>query len=404
MKKTQYLSAIIFKWVLLIAFFLSSAIPALVQAKSGLQTFSKLSNAGLFMQDARGKPIESRHANKAYIPASTTKLVTAWLALNHWGENHRFSTNFYWEAQTRTLFIKGSGDPFLVSEEIKIIANHLKRKGIRQVDTIVLDTSIFQNGLIMPGTGKTNNPYDAVPSAIAANFNTIYVKRVNHAIHSAEAQTPLTSFARDKAKRYKFKNKKLRINTGRNPKDASYYFAEILSVFMQLKNTHIAFGNAPTQQPIYVHQNSKTVGEMIKPMMKYSTNFIANQLVLKMSQETFKRPANKSDVATFMKNRLLKKFPHWGNKFALKDGAGLSRGNRLSPKQLVDLLHDFRPWAHLLPEIEKNVYAKSGTLNGVSTLAGYIKRHNQYEPFALMMNQRVPYRLRNKIAGELAQR
>jgi len=404
MKKTQYLSAIIFKWVLLIAFFLSSAIPALVQAKSGLQTFSKLSNAGLFMQDARGKPIESRHANKAYIPASTTKLVTAWLALNHWGENHRFRTNFYWEAQTRTLFIKGSGDPFLVSEEIKIIANHLKRKGIRQVDTIVLDTSIFQNGLIMPGTGKTNNPYDAVPSAIAANFNTIYVKRVNHAIHSAEAQTPLTSFARDKAKRYKFKNKKLRINTGRNPKDASYYFAEILSVFMQLKNTHIAFGNAPTQQPIYIHQNSKTVGEMIKPMMKYSTNFIANQLVLKMSQETFKRPANKSDVATFMKNRLLKKFPHWGNKFALKDGAGLSRGNRLSPKQLVDLLHDFRPWAHLLPEIEKNVYAKSGTLNGVSTLAGYIKRHNQYEPFALMMNQRVPYRLRNKIARELAQR
>ena len=404
MKKTQYLSAIIFKWVLLIAFFLSPAIPALVQAKSGLQTFSKLSNAGLFMQDARGKPIESRHANKAYIPASTTKLVTAWLALNHWGENHRFRTNFYWEAQTRTLFIKGSGDPFLVSEEIKIIANHLKRKGIRQVDTIVLDTSIFQNGLIMPGTGKTNNPYDAVPSAIAANFNTIYVKRVNHAIHSAEAQTPLTSFARDKAKRYKFKNKKLRINTGRNPKDASYYFAEILSVFMQLKNTHIAFGNAPTQQPIYIHQNSKTVGEMIKPMMKYSTNFIANQLVLKMSQETFKRPANKSDVATFMKNRLLKKFPHWGNKFALKDGAGLSRGNRLSPKQLVDLLHDFRPWAHLLPEIEKNVYAKSGTLNGVSTLAGYIKRHNQYEPFALMMNQRVPYRLRNKIARELAQR
>jgi len=376
----------------------------LVQAKSGLQTFSKLSNAGLFMQDARGKSIESRHANKAYIPASTTKLVTAWLALNHWGENHRFSTNFYWEAQTRTLFIKGSGDPFLVSEEIKIIANHLKRKGIRQVDTIVLDTSIFQNGLIMPGTGKTNNPYDAVPSAIAANFNTIYVKRVNHAIHSAEAQTPLTSFARDKAKRYKFKNKKLRINTGRNPKDASYYFAEILSVFMQLKNTHIAFGNAPTQQPIYIHQNSKTVGEMIKPMMKYSTNFIANQLVLKMSQEAFKRPANKSDVAIFMKNRLLKKFPHWGNKFALKDGAGLSRGNRLSPKQLVDLLHDFRPWAHLLPEIEKNVYAKSGTLNGVSTLAGYIKRHNQYEPFALMMNQRVPYRLRNKIARELAQR
>ena len=414
MKKIPYLSALsalpplsamITKWVLLILLLALPVMPTLVQAKSGLQYFSKLSNAGLLMLDAKDRPIKSRHANKAYIPASTTKLVTAWLALNHWGENHRFKTNFYWDAQTKTLFIKGSGDPFLISEEIKVIANNLKRKGIQQVNRIVLDTSLFKDGLIMPGTGRTNNPYDAVPSAIAANFNTINVKRVNRQIRTAEAQTPLTRFARYKAKQYKFKNKKLRINTGRKPKDAAIYFAEILSVFMRLQNPSIEFGNVPsvlTQQPFYVHYNSKTVGEMIKPMMKYSTNFIANQLVLKMSQEVYKRPANKADVAAFMKNTLLQRFPHWGNRFSFKDGAGLSRGNRISPSQLVDLLNDFKQWAYLLPEIEKNVYAKSGTLNGVSTLAGYIKRYNQYEPFAIMMNQRVPYRLRNKIARELS--
>lgn len=391
--------ALFFNFLLLIAFFM----PVQLQAKTGLQQFSHLSKAGLLMQDPLGNVLESRHANKAYIPASTTKLVTAWLALTHWGENHRFKTNFYWEPQTRTLSVKGSGDPFLVSEEIALIASRLKQKGVRQVENIVLDTSLFEPNLIMPGTGRTNNPYDAVPSALSANFNTVYVKKVRGKTRSAEAQTPLTRFSRRVGRR--IKRGKLRVNTGRNPRDAEHYFAELLIAFLQPKHTKVQIFNdrIPQQSAIYTHVNSKTVGEMIKPMLKYSTNFIANQLVLKMSQEQYQRPANAGDVANYMQTRLSQAFPHWRH-FKLKDGAGLSRKNRLSPKQLVDLLGEFKRWSYLLPEIEKNVYAKSGTLNKVSTLAGYIDNNGQLEPFALMMNQSVPYKLRNKIARELAWR
>jgi len=330
--------------------------PAISQAKTGLQQFSQLSNAGLFMQDAQGKTIKSRHADRPYIPASTTKLVTAWLALTHWGESYRFKTHFYWDANTQTLSVRGSGDPFLVSEEIGFIADRLKHLGVQQVKTLVLDNSLFESGLIMPGTGKTNNPYDAVPSALSANFNTVYVKKVRGVTYSAEKQTPLTHFSRKVAKR--IKKGKLRVNTGRNPRDAELYFAELLITFLQPQNTKIKIiaTKIPNQRPFYTHVNSKTLGEMIKPMLKYSTNFIANQLVLKMSQEQFHRPANRADVASYIQQRLSRAFPHW-KKFTLKDGAGLSRKNRISPRQLVDLLGKFKRWKHLLPEIEKNVFA-----------------------------------------------
>jgi D-alanyl-D-alanine carboxypeptidase/D-alanyl-D-alanine-endopeptidase (penicillin-binding protein 4) len=91
---------------------------------------------------------------------------------------------------------------------------------------------------------------------------------------------------------------------------------------------------------------------------------------------------------------------HWKN-FNLQEGAGLSRKNRLKPTQLVSLLHDFKRWKHLLPKKETGVYAKSGTLKGVSTLAGYLVRNNEWKPFALMMNQHVPHKLRNRIAKQL---
>ena len=369
-----------------------------VQAKTGLQRFSQLKNAGLLVLNADGSSRIARRVDHAFIPASTTKLVTAWLALSRWGEGHRFKTNFYWAPQTRTLTIKGSGDPFLVSEEIKLIAYQLKQRGIREVDTLVLDNSFFQSNMIMPGTGKTNNPYDAVPSALSANFNTVYVKKVRGKIRSAEPQTPLTPYARKMAKR--FRKGKLRVNTGRNPRDAEQYFAEVFLAIMKSENAKIVAGKIPNQPPFYVHTNSKTVGEMIRPMLKYSTNFIANQLILKMSAEEYGRPANPADVSKYMHEKISQEFG-W-NHFVFKDGAGLSRSNRISPYQLVELLQQFRQWKHLLPEIEKGVFAKSGTLNKVSTLAGFINKNGQLLPFALMMNQSAPYKLRNKIARELA--
>lgn len=385
---------------ILISLFCALALNTAVHADA-LSKFSQLKNVGLLVVNQQGQSLRANNNRRSFIPASTTKIVTAWLALDRWGENHRFATDFYYDPATYSLSVKGSGDPFLVSEELAIIAGRLRQLGLTRVDKIVLDGSRFQQGLILPGTNKTNNPYDAVPSALAANFNTINLKKVNGSVRSAEKQTPLTSYAKSMARG--FKKNKLRVNTGRDPRNAERYFGELLSAFLKQQGLSVAnnivSGTAPRQIPYYQHYNSRTLGDMIRPMMKYSTNFIANQLVLMMSSEHYRRTANAADVKRYMED-ILKTVFKWKN-FSFREGAGLSRHNRISPEQLVHLLQNFGKWRHLLPEVETGVFAKSGTLKKVSTLAGYIVQNGEWKPFALMMNQSVPYKLRNRIAKEL---
>jgi len=371
-------------------------------ADKALEKFYSLKNAGLLMLDKDAQVLLSDQAQTAFIPASTTKLLTAWLALKHWGEDYHFSTSFYLDKKTHTLWIKGSGDPFLVSEELQLIALKLKKLGLKQINAIGLDNTFFQTNVLLPGTGKSNNPYDAVPSALAANFNTINLKKINGKVVSAESQTPLTDYA--KSFSTQVKGRSLRVNTGPNTANAERYFAELLAAFLRKQGVkvkaEIIRGKIDNQPLFYTHRNSRSLAEMIKGMMKYSTNFLANQLVLVLSADAYHRPANADDVQKYIEQTLIKNF-HWKN-FTIKDGAGLSRDNRLSPTQLVDVLKVFKPWKHLLPEIESGIYAKSGTMNGISTLAGYIVDDNHWQPFALMMNQAVPYRFRNQIAVELA--
>ncbi len=388
--------------------------PSLANAENALAKFSSLKNSGLLVLDKQGQPSLADHANAPFVPASTTKLVTAWLALKHWGEDYHFKTNFYLDKKTQTLWVKGSGDPFLVSEEIQLIAKNLKKLGLQQVNAIGLDGTLFNKGVLLPGTGKSDNPYDAVPSAIAANFNTINIKKIKGKIVSAESQTPLTAYAKSFSSQ--LKRRTLRINTGRDPVDAERYFAELLAAFLRKQGVTVedkiihGQSNGLRLKPLlyskkaifYSHKNSKSLAEMIKAMMKYSTNFLANQLVLVLSAEAYHRPANAKDVQQYMEQTLVKDF-YWKN-FTIKDGAGLSRDNRLSPEQLVELLQAFKPWKKLLPEIETNIFAKSGTMNKISTLAGYIVEDDYWQPFALMMNQEVPYSFRNKIAVALANR
>ncbi|WP_051640753.1 D-alanyl-D-alanine carboxypeptidase/D-alanyl-D-alanine-endopeptidase [Thiomicrorhabdus sp. Milos-T2] len=386
------------------------------------QYFAKLEQAGFLMLDGNRQALESKNAESFYVPASTTKLITAFLALQHWGENYRFKTEFYLKNvkdDSATLVVKGYGDPFLVSEELQLVAKKLKEKlhtnGVKQINGIELDSSFYQPGLVMPGTSKSDNPYDAIPGAIAANFNSIYIVKRGKLLLSAEPQTPMTKsglVVAHKIKTYKTKSsgKYSRVNLGTDFELNQRYFAELLSAFLQqngvevLKKVSVNVLLKPNEKnitPLYTHFNSRTLAEVIKPMMKYSTNFIANQLALNLSVDILGGEASQQKVAKVYRQQLTQYFG-WQD-FYIEDGAGLSRNNRLRPSQLIDVLQAFRPWAKLLPEIEPSVIAKSGSLIGVSTLAGYIKKQDALMPFAMMINQRVPYHFRNKLAKELAQ-
>ncbi len=383
-------------------------LPSSSSLANSLDTFNRYDAAGLLYLDEAGKVINKKRAEDLFVPASTTKLVTAWLALNHWGEDHRFKTDFYLDESTANpvLWIKGYGDPFLVSEELIIIARtigaRLKAKGIDKLGGIRLDTSYFASNIRLPGTAGSNNPYDAVPSALAANFNTVFARRKNGVIVSAEEQTPITVTARRIYNTMQGRSE--RINTGPDPRIAERYFAELLAEFLRREELEvgdeISWGKVPAAMPLmYRHLNSRALADVIKPMMKYSTNFVANQLVLKLGAEYHGAPASSGKIALTLTEQLSTEFG-W-KAFLLEEGAGLSRANRLSPAQLVDVLERFRTWKHLLPEIEPRIHAKSGSLIGVSALAGYINKQDEWRPFAVIINQKTPYRFRNKLAVEL---
>ena len=186
-------------------------IPDTSDAGDALTAFSRLNNAGIIVLDSHGQTVLAQHADMPLMPASTTKLATAWMALTHWGVEHRFRTHFYLDEATQILWVKGSGDPYLVSEELDVVGRNLKQKGLKQIKGIGIDTSLFQPDLVLPGTGTTDNPYDAVPTAVSANFNTVAVRKVGGQVLSAEAHTPLTAYAESLAG--SIRSGELRVNT-----------------------------------------------------------------------------------------------------------------------------------------------------------------------------------------------
>src|SRR5215204_5996668 len=151
------------------------ATPALAGVK---ETVTALAPRGLVLvMDANGNELVAQNADKPFVPASVTKIVTAWLAMEVLGADYRFETRFYLDAD-RVLYIRGGGDPFLISEELAQLASALVAAiGKQPLTGIVLDASYYPSDMRIPGIEDTDEAYDALNSALAVNFNTIHAVR-----------------------------------------------------------------------------------------------------------------------------------------------------------------------------------------------------------------------------------
>ena len=70
--------------------------------------------------------------------------------------------------------MRGGGDPFLVSEELALLATDLVAAvGKKPIAGMVLDASYYPPNLRIPGIEDTSEAYNALNSALAVNFNTI---------------------------------------------------------------------------------------------------------------------------------------------------------------------------------------------------------------------------------------
>ncbi|HZZ25061.1 MAG TPA: D-alanyl-D-alanine carboxypeptidase, partial [Roseiarcus sp.] len=129
-------------------------------------------SAVVLVVDSKGNELVAQNADKAFTPASVTKIVTAWLALEVLGADYRFETRFYLDAK-RALYVRGGGDPYLISEELAPLATELVAKiGKAPITGIVLDGSYYPSDLRIPGIEDDDTAYDALNSALGVNFNT----------------------------------------------------------------------------------------------------------------------------------------------------------------------------------------------------------------------------------------
>ncbi len=393
------------KSFLLLLFLNLASLPQITCAETGfagLHSLERLEEASLLMVDTSGHKLVSLRPEKPMIPASTLKLVTALLALETWGQKHDFVTDFGLD-HDNILWIKGYGDPFLISEEIDQIVMGLQKKGLKVINGIGIDESYFDSRIHVDGQTDTNNPYDAPLAPLAANFNTINIRRENGQTFSAEKQTPLTLLMKELSKNLPSGQHRIRLV---DQNQSARLFAEILMAKLkrqgvEIVQAQILKGSFPdTRFPYYRHRNSHALPEIIRAMLQYSNNFIANQLFLLLGVEKQGAPANMEksrSVATEQINRLF----NWQD-FSIVEGSGISRKNRLSAQQLIDVLQRFSAWRDLLRKQTDGILAKSGTLKGISTYAGYINRQGKWLPFALMINEPVDYGFRKRVAEELS--
>lgn len=352
-----------------------------------------LGNGSVFVEDQNGNPLFSHRIDESFIPASTLKVATTATALDVLGRNFRFVTEFYMTNEGN-LYVKGFGDPLITSEEMHDMADHLSRKGIHSIKNIVLDTSFFSSHIIVDGAEKSSNPYDAVNSALLVNFNTLFLKKTrNGVIQSAEPQTPLTPTMMQMGRKLPVGIH--RVNLTGDPKIYLRYFGELLQAFLQEEHVtilgDIKEGITPAAATmVYQHRSSQDLEEVIKGMLKHSTNLTANQIFLTTGATVMGPPATMEKGAAAA-SQFLKQKVGWDH-FNIVEGSGLSRKNQVTARQMMKLLRYFEPDMDLLPLKDDVFMAKTGTLNGVNTYFGYfpLGGHN-WARFVILVNDNVGF-------------
>ena len=346
-------------------------------------------SALVLVVDEKGNALIAQNADAPFVPASVTKIVTAWLAMEVLGGDYRFETKFYLD-KDRVLYVRGGGDPFLISEELAPLAQELvAATGKEPITGIVLDASYYPSDLRIPGIEDTSESYDALNSALAVNFNTIAAVRKGNSVVSAEKQTPITPLAISEFRARGPKGSG-RISLSKNPAVSLKYAGELIAAFIEQAGGsvkgEITTGTVPAGlEPVYVHK-SRTLSQILVQLLIASNNYIANQVFLEIggtlggsvSLEKSLKVANEMLAANGLADAI-----------HLEEGSGISRNNHFTARGLAKVLELFAPHANLLHGHDGGMN-KTGTMSGVSTLAGYAdtKSHGRVR-FVIAMKGKV---------------
>jgi D-alanyl-D-alanine carboxypeptidase/D-alanyl-D-alanine-endopeptidase (penicillin-binding protein 4) len=354
---------------LALALFLLSA-PALAGVKEEVAALAP--PALVLVMDAEGNELVAQNTDEPFVPASVTKIVTAWLAMEVLGGDYRFETRFYLDDK-RVLYVRGGGDPFLISEELAPLATGVvAAAGKKPITGIVLDASYYPSNLRIPGIEDTNESYNAGNSALAVNFNTVSAVRSGNKVRSAEKQTPITPVAITQF-RLRGPNGTGRISLSQDRTVSLQYAGELTAAFIARAGGSvkgkISTGTVPEGlEPVYVHRQSRTLSQILVELLRASNNYIANQVFLEIGAHRLGGPVS-LEKSLQVANGMLAAHG-LAAAIHLEEGSGISRDNRFTARGLAKVLALFEPHADLLRGRDGGLN-KTGGMDGVRTLAGY---------------------------------
>lgn len=349
------------------------------------------SRDAVLVSDPNGHIIFSKNVDKKLIPASTIKIFTALSAIHYLGPDYKFFTEFYLDRHSN-LKIKGYGDPFLISETIEKMIHRLSMMLYAEfniINDLVLDDSYFDASTVIPGVNVSYEPYDAPNGALCVNFNTVNFKRNKNGVYvSAESQTPLLPFILPRVKASQMDHGRIVLSSQRN--EITRYAGHLFLYFLKKEgirfNGRLRLGKVQKEADklIYRYVSSFSLMQTLSKLLEYSNNFIANQLLITLGAKAYGPPGNleKGVRASliFAKNILDI------DDIQIEEGSGISRKNQISARDFYKILNAFIPYYFLMRHTDQMFY-KTGTLKGIHTRAGYIKKKNgELYPFVLMIN------------------
>jgi len=171
----------------------------------------------------------------------------------------------------------------------------------------------------------------------------------------------------------------------------------------------VRYGTMPPAAHVIAEQFSRSLSEIVYDMNKLSTNFVAEQITKHLGAKRFGPPGSTEKGVAAIEDFLATIGVPKGSAI-LENGSGLSEASRISSSQLVRILvaayrdpklrmefvqslsvlgvdGTMKEWGRMAPGLVGNVYAKTGTLDGVSTLAGYVPMPGQrLAAFAILAN------------------
>jgi D-alanyl-D-alanine carboxypeptidase/D-alanyl-D-alanine-endopeptidase (penicillin-binding protein 4) len=402
----------------------------------------------LVVREPDGAVLFARAADAPLVPASNQKVLTALAALESFGPTHRFVTRVFADrapdahGAVGVLAVEGGGDPGLTSEQLWRLAADLRLTGLRRVEGgILVDDAAFGDGFWHESWGEiSTRAYHAPVGALNANYGAYQLEvrpgaRPGEPVRAAlDPPVPYLGLAQQAQTRGKGTPAKLVVDRAardgggeavqlsgalplgadaqvfrRAVGDPALYAGAVLE--LQLEAVGIAVdgpvrrGPPPAGARELLAFEGQPLGQLVGLFVKWSNNTIAETLLKAMGRAASGEPGTWENG----RRAMLASLGRLGvdtSGLVLVDGSGLSRGNRVSARTLVEALRVARASFRFGPELlaalpiaagdgtlERRaaaaagaVRAKTGLLDGVTGLSGFAAGDQGELAFSILAN------------------